>query len=198
MKYLKMGTNMNILQLLLWITSEIKDEIVRRYANYKIQNKFPSVRFEEDVQIKSPERLTVGKNIIVQKGTILHCGGMEWSKGEGYIRIGNDSVISPYCIFYGAGGIEIGNRFDCGPNVMIFSSRSDYNATIIGKKNEAKCFEKVSIGDDVILFAGVIVSVGVTIGDRAVVAAGSVVLSDISPMEVWAGVPAKFVRSIKE
>ena len=49
-----------------------------------------------------------------------------------------------------------------------------------------------------ILFAGVIVSVGVTIGDGAVVAAGSVVLSDIPPMEVWGGVPAKLIRPIKE
>ena len=125
MKDLKIGTNMNILRLLLWVTSDIKDKIVRRYAIYKIQNKFSSVRFEEDVLIKNPERLTVGENVIVQKGTILHCGGMEWSRRKGYIKIGDDSVISPYCIFYGAGGIEIGNRFDCGPNVMIFSSYSD-------------------------------------------------------------------------
>jgi acetyltransferase-like isoleucine patch superfamily enzyme len=189
---------MNILRLLLWITSDIKDKIVRRYAIYKIQNKFYSVRFEEDVLIKNPGRLTVGKNVIVQKGTILHCGGMEWSRGKGYIKIGDDSVISPYCIFYGAGGIEIGNRFDCGPNVMIFSSYSDYNVRIIGEKNDAKCFGKVAIGNYVILFAGVIVSVGVTIGDGAVVAAGSVVLSDIPPMEVWGGVPAKLIRPIKE
>jgi len=192
---LKIGTNMNILQFFLWIVSEIKNEIVKRYTDYKVQKKFLSVHFEEDVQIKSPERLTIGKNVIVQKGTIFHCGGMEWSKGKGHIKIGDDSAISPYCIFYGAGGIEIGNRFDCGPNVMIYSSRSNYDARLVGEKNEERYFKKVVIGDDVILFSGVIVNVGVEIGDGAVVGAGSVVLSDIPPMEVWGGIPAKFIKN---
>jgi acetyltransferase-like isoleucine patch superfamily enzyme len=102
---------------------------------YKIQNKYPSLRFEEDIQIKNPERLTLEKNVIIQKRTILHCGGMEWSRGNGYIKIGDDSVISPYCVFYGAGGIEIGKRFDCGPNVVIFSSISNYDARLFEEKN---------------------------------------------------------------
>lgn len=186
---------MHILKLLLWITKKIKYEVIRRYADYKVQNKFPFAQFEEDVQIKSPERLILGKNVIVQKGTIFHCGGMEWSRGQGNIKIGDDSVISPYCIFYGAGGIEIGNRFDCGPNVMIFSSRSNYDFRFLGEKNEERYFNKVIIGNDVILFSGVIVNVGVKIGDGAVIGAGSVVLSDIPSMEVWGGIPAKFLKN---
>ena len=39
---------------------------------------------------------------------------------------------------------------------------------------------------------------GVTIGERAVVGAGSVVTRDIPDGEVWAGNPAMFVRKIRE
>jgi acetyltransferase-like isoleucine patch superfamily enzyme len=54
----------------------------------------------------------------------------------------------------------------------------------------------IRIGDRVTLGAKCIVMSGVTIGDEAIVAAGSVVLkhTKIGPGEVWAGVPAKRVR----
>ena len=37
---------------------------------------------------------------------------------------------------------------------------------------------------------------GVTISDRAVIGAGSVVTHDIPPDTVWAGNPARFLRNI--
>jgi acetyltransferase-like isoleucine patch superfamily enzyme len=71
---------------------------------------------------------------------------VEWSNFKGYIKIGDESVISPNCIFYGAGGIEIGKRFDCGPGVMVFSSRTDYSTKHKGK-GVKHYFRKVFIGD---------------------------------------------------
>ena len=35
---------------------------------------------------------------------------------------------------------------------------------------------------------------GVTIGDGAVVGAGSIVTKDVGPYEIWAGNPARFIR----
>lgn len=35
---------------------------------------------------------------------------------------------------------------------------------------------------------------GVTIGDGAVIGAGSVVTKDVGPYEIWAGNPARFIR----
>jgi len=176
----------------------LTNEIRQTREIYSLLEKEPTIKIEEDVQIKSPDKLKVGTNVLIQKGTILHCGGMEWCGYEGFIKIGDDSVISPYCIFYGGGGIEIGKRFDCGPNVIIASSRSCYDAGLIGRKNEKRHLRKVTIGDDVILFSGAIVNIGVTIGNGAVVGAGSLVLSDIPPQEVWAGVPAKFIKKRDE
>ncbi len=170
----------------------------KAYKFYSLIKKNPTLKIEEDVQIKSPDRLIVGKNVQIQKGTILHCGGMEWCNHEGYIKIGDDSIISPYCIFYGAGGIEIGKRSGFGPNVMIFSNRLSYDARLIGQKNEKMHFKKVIIGDDAQLYSGVIVNIGVSIGNGAVVGAGSLVLSDIPPKEVWAGIPAKFIKKRDE
>jgi len=50
------------------------------------------------------------------------------------------------------------------------------------------------IDDEVWIGAKVVVLRGVHIGHGAVVAAGAVVVSDIPPMEIWGGVPARLIR----
>jgi acetyltransferase-like isoleucine patch superfamily enzyme len=55
--------------------------------------------------------------------------------------------------------------------------------------------EKIVIEDDVWIGYGVIILGGVKIGQGSIVAAGSVVTKDVDPFSIYAGVPAKKVRS---
>ena len=50
------------------------------------------------------------------------------------------------------------------------------------------------IGDDVWLGANAVVTAGVSIGSGAVVGAGAVVTTDLPPMSICAGVPARVIR----
>lgn len=54
----------------------------------------------------------------------------------------------------------------------------------------------ISIGDNVWLGAGVVVLPGVKIGNNSVIAANSVVLSDVPENVLYAGNPAVFKRNI--
>jgi acetyltransferase-like isoleucine patch superfamily enzyme len=54
------------------------------------------------------------------------------------------------------------------------------------------------IEDNVVIGGGVIILPGVTIGKKAVVAAGSVVTKDVPAREVVLGVPAKRAMSLNE
>jgi len=52
----------------------------------------------------------------------------------------------------------------------------------------------IKIGNRCYIGMNTIFSKPVTVGDGAVIGAGSVVTKDIPPYEVWAGVPARFIK----
>lgn len=57
-------------------------------------------------------------------------------------------------------------------------------------------YATVVIGDYVFIGMNSLIVNTVTIGNHAVIAAGSVVTKDIPSGELWGGVPAKFIKKI--
>ncbi len=55
-------------------------------------------------------------------------------------------------------------------------------------------YGKIKIGNNVFLGANTIITKSVTIGDNVIVGAGSIVIKDIPSNEIWAGVPARFIK----
>jgi maltose O-acetyltransferase len=153
----------------------------------------PSVRLERNVLLKGPmKNLKLGKDVVVQANTVLHLGGRNWCDNRGRIEIGEQSIISPNCVLWGAGngGIRIGRRFDCGPFVGIYACRSDY------RLKGRHIFAPVEIGDEVTVFSHSVIGPGVRIGSRAVIAAGSVVLADVPAGVMVGGQPARFLKEV--
>jgi len=56
----------------------------------------------------------------------------------------------------------------------------------------------ITIGNDVWIGANVTVILGVSIGDRCIIGAGSVVLKSTGEGELWVGNPARLVRKVDE
>jgi len=61
-------------------------------------------------------------------------------------------------------------------------------------KNRVK--KPVVVKDNAFIGARSIILKGVTIGNNSIVGAGSVVTKSIPDNEIWAGNPARFIRSI--
>lgn len=162
-----------------------------RTIQQKVLSNFPSLSLEENVQFKGDmKNLSLGENCIIQRNTVLHLGGMEWCQNEGKIQIGDNACISPNAVLYGTGpgGITVGNHFDCGPGVCITSSKTNVH------NKDLHDFDPVKIGDNVTLYANVVVSPGVTIGNNVVIGANSVVTEDIPDNVLATGNPAKVVK----
>jgi acetyltransferase-like isoleucine patch superfamily enzyme len=110
----------------------------------------------------------IGANVFIGRNTYLGA----WKP----ITIGNDSLIGAYCY------IITGNHRFTAPDLPV--RMQGYDGA------------PITIGRNVWLGAHGIVLPGVTIGDNAVVGAGSVVTTSIPEAEIWAGVPARRIRSI--
>jgi len=114
------------------------------------------------------------------------------------VSIGDRSFLNNNCILQDACPITIGNDVLIGPGCKIISSSHPLDYRLRKNENRGLCISKpVTIGNDVFIGAGVTILPGVTIGDKAVVGAGSVVTKDVAPETVVAGNPAKVIRKLE-
>ena len=104
------------------------------------------------------------------------------------IILGEKSFVNYNATFWDEAGIRIGSHTLIGPDCQLFASPSLAGP---GKKAD------IGIGDDCWLGGGVTVAPGVRIGDRCIVAAGSVVCTDIPSDSLAAGCPAVVKRRLE-
>jgi virginiamycin A acetyltransferase len=92
--------------------------------------------------------------------------------------------------------IANGVRFIFGNHNLDFVSTFPFRALCLNGPSYADAISKgpIIIGNDVWIGASSLILSGVTIGDGAVVAAGSVVTKDVPPYSVVGGVPAKTIK----
>jgi serine O-acetyltransferase len=109
------------------------------------------------------------------------------------IEISSSAEIgSGFRIVHGLGTV-IGNGVRIGKNVVV------YQQVTIGTVNPQKGgIAYPYIEDDVIIYAGAKVLGGIRIGKNSVVAANAVVITDIPPFCLAAGVPARVVKEFDQ
>jgi maltose O-acetyltransferase len=110
------------------------------------------------------------------------------------IKVGNNVFFNYNCCILDVMPVTIGNNVMFAPNVQIYTATHPLDAK---ERNSGKEFAKpITIGDDVWIGGGVIICPGVTIGNRAVIAAGAVVTKDVSNDVLVGGNPAKTIKRI--
>jgi maltose O-acetyltransferase len=105
------------------------------------------------------------------------------------ISVGERFYANVNCVFLDCAPIEIGDRVLFGPSVQLYAATHPLEAEI--RRNGLEYALPITIGGDVWIGGGAIVLPGVTIGDRAVVGAGSVVTRDVPADAVVAGNPCR-------
>jgi acetyltransferase-like isoleucine patch superfamily enzyme len=110
--------------------------------------------------------------------------------------IGKDCVIGWGSIIGCLGQVTIGDYVFFGHRVMILTGSHDYNRFGQEQQLVPKPGKPVTIGNGVWICSGAIVCPGVTIGDHAVIAAGSVVIKNVQPYTMVGGKMAKIIKDI--
>lgn len=191
----------------LWITIDQKISTARSRLSLRLQGcEFGSdftttghcsfkARAEQSIRIGSHVRFLAGwrSNRVGLSGSVLL-----QTFGEGVIDIGNHSGGSAV-VLSARSRISIGQYVSLGGNVKIYDH--DFHALEADKRRLGQ-FEQephvrsspVVIGNDVFVGANAIILKGVTLGERCIVAAGSVVFKGNYPPDcLIAGNPAQIV-----
>jgi len=119
-------------------------------------------------------------------------------------RLRGVDLPSPSTVFIGA-QVNIDNKYPekvhIGGNVTIASgARITAHSEPPHSLRDAipETVQDTRIGNDVYIGADAIILPGVTVGDRSVIGAGSVVTKDLAGNGVWAGNPARFIGPLDQ
>jgi virginiamycin A acetyltransferase len=118
------------------------------------------------------------------------------------VSIGEHSILTgPIRIVADLNSVHIGRYCSIAPHVSFYEALHDYRristfsmlSQMFGADFRRDIFSKgqIFVGNDVWIGTRTVVLTGITIGNGAIVAAGSVVTRDVAPFSISGGVPAK-------
>ena len=107
---------------------------------------------------------------------------------------GRDCFVNFGCTFLALGGITIEDDVFFGPHCVLATEYHPENP----ETRHSLLTKPIVVKRNAWLGANVTVLAGVTIGENAIVAAGSVVTKDVPDNMVVAGSPARVIREIKK
>ena len=107
---------------------------------------------------------------------------------------GRDCFVNFGCTFLALGGITIEDDVFIGPHCVLATEYHPEEPTT----RHSLLTKPIVVKRNAWLGANVTVLAGVTIGENAIVAAGSVVTKDVPDNMVVAGSPARMIREIKK
>ncbi|WP_375458486.1 sugar O-acetyltransferase [uncultured Enterovirga sp.] len=109
------------------------------------------------------------------------------------IRLGRDAFLNFSCVILDVVEVEIGEGTQIGPAVQIYAA--DHPRDPETRRSGLEFGRPVRIGRHCWIGGGAIILPGVTIGDDAVIGAGSVVTRDVPAGATVVGNPARVVRT---
>jgi acetyltransferase-like isoleucine patch superfamily enzyme len=134
----------------------------------------------------------------VGAGTLLEPGVWITAPGSARIRIGEGAFLNLGVMVAAAELVEIGDHcmFANGCFITDASHRfDDPDKPVPWQGFTSK--GPTRVGNNVWCGANVVITSGVTIGERCVIGANSVVITDVPPFSIAAGAPAKVLRKIE-
>jgi galactoside O-acetyltransferase len=154
----------------------------------------------DKINARPGTRIAVGEDSILRGEIIMERVGANLEIGSrvyfgGFISCAERVLIGDDVLISGQGGI-----FDHASHSLLFSERA---TDVLDWKRDAKNWDKVPIAATVIEskawigFRAIILK-GVTIGEGAVVGAGTVVTKSVPPWCVFAGSPGRVLRELGE
>ncbi|MBI2839239.1 MAG: hypothetical protein HYX75_13060 [Acidobacteria bacterium] len=173
------------------------------------------VLFAENVVLRHPKRVSIGNRVVVSEGCVLD--GRHTSSDRA-ITIGDDVILSVDVVLSCKNGsisigarsglgaqtvfavgedctVQVGDDVAIGPHCSITAGGYNTDRHDIPIIQQGILADDAIIEDNVWLGAHVTMIGGARVGHGSIVASGGAVISDIPPMTVCGGVPARPLKS---
>ncbi|MDD6729125.1 MAG: acyltransferase [Eubacteriales bacterium] len=145
--------------------------------------------------------ITFGDNVIMGKDLVMavypeHCGKVNpvKTKKDGGIKVGDHVSGNRRITIYCADSVKIGNDVLLGSDILITDNNHGMNPEAGEYIDQPLTTAPTEIGDGCWIGEQVCILAGSKIGEKCVIAAGSVVTGEIPPYSIAAGAPAKVIK----
>lgn len=177
------------------LSGDLYDPLDKQLTEERLQTRLLIKELNDTREDQVEERARILKHLIPNSGKGLWLQPPFYCDYGTNITIGEKVFFNFNCVVLDVMPVTIGSRTLFGPNVQIYTATHPMNF-----RNRASGLEfakAIVIGEDAWIGGSVVICPGVTIGDRTVLGAGSVVTKDI-PSDVFAaGNPCKVIRKIE-
>jgi acetyltransferase-like isoleucine patch superfamily enzyme len=154
------------------------------------------LRIEELPYIVGSGDIKLGANVRLSGKSSITFGTGAGGRPE--LAVGDGTFIGHACGFVVGSSVRIGRHCLLATGVMVYDQDGhplDADRRRAGEPTPPDQVRPVVLGDDVWVGFGAVILKGVRVGDRAVIAARSVVTKDVPADAVVAGNPARVVRA---
>jgi maltose O-acetyltransferase len=110
------------------------------------------------------------------------------------IEVGDDCFFNFNCVVLDVTPVKLGDRVLIAPNVQFYAATHPAESKARGELWEYG--KPITIGSDVWIGGSSVICPGVSIGDRSIIAAGSVVIKDVPAGVIVGGNPAKIIKEV--
>jgi galactoside O-acetyltransferase len=153
------------------------------------------VKIHDRASIYGTENISLGNNVRIDDFTIIIATGP--------VEIGDYVSIPNFCFLGAKQGLVMEDFVTLAPGVKIFTSSDDYSGArltgpIVPQQFTGGKAGKVHLRKHVIAGAGSVILPGCTLGEGCSIGALSLVVNDLEPWGVYAGIPVKRLKDRKK
>lgn len=163
----------------------LKDREIARIKTHEY-NQTNDVEKKRRVQLLKDLLGSTGENVYMEPNIRVDYGYN--------IHVGDNFFANFDCTILDVCEVRFGSDCMLGPGVQIYTATHPIHPI---ERNSGKEYAKpIHIGNSVWIGGSAIINPGITIGDNAVIASGSVVTKDVPPNVIVGGNPAKVIKKI--
>lgn len=130
---------------------------------------------------------STGENVYMEPNIRFDCGYNT--------HVGKNFFANYDCTILDVSEVHFGDNCMLAPGVQIYTATHPINPT---ERNLGKVYGKpITFGNNVWIGGNAIINPGITVGDNAVIASGSVVTKDVPTNVVVGGNPARVIKQIE-